>query len=111
VWHVWDIAAEDFNDVEIPVYVNVDKPDAVLETNEENNIAFGLLQVGRAADVTDNGRIDFVDCARLADVWLADCSEPEWCQGRDFDKNQKVDFADLEEMAENWLWQAGWYNH
>lgn len=111
VWHVWDIAAEDFNDVEIPVYVNVDKPDDVLETNEENNIAFGLLQVGRAADVTDNGRIDFVDCAKLADVWLEECSEPEWCQGRDFDKNQKVDFADLEEMAESWLWQAGWYSH
>jgi hypothetical protein len=109
VWHVWDITAEDFNDVEIPVYVNVDKSDDVLETNEENNIAFGLLQVGKVADVTDNGRIDFVDCAKLADVWLEECSEPEWCQGRDFDKNQKVDFADLEEMAESWLWQAGWY--
>jgi hypothetical protein len=110
VWHVWDISAEDFNDVEVPVYANIDKPDDVLETNEENNIAFGLLQVGKLADVTDNGRIDFVDCAELAIVWLEECSEPEWCQGRDFDKNQKVDFADLAEMAENWLWQAGWHS-
>lgn len=58
-----------------------------------------------------NGKIDFVDCAKLAIVWLEECSEPERCQGRDFDKNQKVDFADLKEMAESWLWQAGWYSH
>jgi len=61
--------------------------------------------------VADNRRIDFVDCAKLADSGLEDSSELEWCQGRDFDKNQKVDFADLEEMADHWLWEAGWYNH
>ncbi len=110
VWHVWDIATEEFNDVEVSVCVDVDRSDEIVEMNEENNTAIGLIQVGKVADVTDNGRIDFVDCAKLADSWLEDCSEPEWCQGRDFDKSEKVDFGDLKNLAECWLWQAGWYS-
>ena len=110
LWYIWDIAAEDLNDVELSVHVDVDWSDEIVETNEENNTAIGLIQVGKAADVTDNGRIDFVDCARFADSWLEDCSGPEWCEGRDFDKSSKVDFGDVKDLAESWLWQAGWYN-
>lgn len=91
LWHIWNIATEDFNNVEIPVHAIVDEFDNIKEGNEENNVFLGMVQVGKLADLTDNGKIDFEDFAKLADY-------------------PKVDFAFLAELCESWLWQAAWYS-
>jgi len=109
VWHLWTIAAEDFNDIEIELYVTVDEPNSIRESNENNNTSFSLVKVGKIADVTDNGKIDFADLANLAQYWQSSCSEPDWCQGCDFDQSGYVDFADLAKLVDSWLWQPGWY--
>jgi len=109
VWHLWNIVAEDFNDIEIELYVTIDEPNSIRESNENNNTSFSLVKVGKIADVTDNGKIDFADLANLAQYWQSSCSEPDWCQGCDFDRSGYVDFADLAKLADSWLWQAGWY--
>jgi len=110
VWHVWDITAEDFNDVEIAVYVTADEPDDVVEWDEENNVSFALVQVGKTADITDNGRIDAIDLFRFTEHWGDACSKPEWCGGCDIDASRRVDFVDFALFCDDWLWQAGWYS-
>ena len=109
VWHVWDIAAQDFNDVEVALYVIADANDTITELDEDDNIGLGLVQVGKVADVTDNGKIDLLDFAKFANSWMDSCLGPEWCQGSDFNQTQKVDYGDLKRMGEQWLWQASWY--
>ncbi|HEV58125.1 MAG TPA: hypothetical protein ENN87_11650 [Phycisphaerales bacterium] len=108
VWHVWNIAAEDLDGIEATVHVTVDRPNTVLEADEHNNSAVELVQVGKAADTTDNGIVDFWDWMGLANAWLDDCTGPEWCDGHDFDRSGRVDFKDVARMAEQWLWQASW---
>jgi len=93
VWHNWNIAGFDFNDVEVPVYAIADYANIIAEFNENNNIALASVQVGKSSDLTDDGRIDFTDFAILADNW----------------KNRQADFSDLAKLCENWLWQASWY--
>ncbi len=110
VWHVWDIAAQDFNDVEILLHVIADPNNTINELDENDNTAFGLVQVGKVADITDNGRIDFTDFAKLANNWVENCIAPDWCEACDFNQSQQVDFTDLLKLCDNWLWQASWYN-
>ena len=110
LWHEWDITAQDFNDVEVALYVVADVNNTISELNEDDNIAFGSVQVGKVADVTDNAIIDFGDFAELANSWMESCNEPDWCEGRDFDQSNMVDFNDLFRLCEDWLWQASWYN-
>ncbi len=111
IWYVWNIAAEDFNSVEIPLYIIADEPDSISESDEDNNLSFNLVQVGKVADATDNGQIDFADFAKFANNWLDSCVAPEWCEACDFNQNQEVDFNDLAKICESWLWQASWYNY
>jgi len=94
VWHNWNIAGIDFNDVEVPVYAIADYVNTIAEFNENNNIALASVQVGKSSDLTDDGRIDFFDFAILADSW----------------KNRQADFSTLEKLAQNWLWQASWHS-
>ena len=49
-------------------------------------------------------------CLTLADIeaflphWLrTDCSEPDWCDGRDIDRNGRVDLADFALFSQAWL--------
>jgi len=110
VSHDWYIIAKDFNSVEVPFYVIVDEPDTFRESNENNNVTFGLVQVGKVADVTDNGKIDPVDLFCFANSWLASCEEPDWCYGCDFNQSGRVDFADFAALSDSWQWQAIWHS-
>jgi N-acetylmuramoyl-L-alanine amidase len=56
-------------------------------------------------DLNHDGIVNFIDFAILANHWMDDtCSEPDWCEGSDFDKNGIVDIDDLQIFTEFWLW-------
>jgi len=56
------------------------------------------------ADIDIDGDVDFADYAIWAPHWAEqNCTEPDWCSGRDFDKSGSVDIFDLAELARNWL--------
>lgn len=109
IWYIWDITNISFDSVEIPLYVVVDRTNNISESDEDNNLSSVLVQVGKVADVTDNGRIDFIDFAKFANNWLDSCAGPEWCEACDFNQSQQVDFNDLINLCENWLWEANWF--
>jgi subtilase family serine protease len=109
VWYVWDIVGEDFNEVELPIYVLTDPQNTIAEADEENNILPSLVQVGKPEDFTDEGIIDFADFAKFANFWQSVCSETQWCDGSDFNHSGSVSLDDLAEFVQDWLWQAEWY--
>ena len=52
----------------------------------------------------DAGTIDFRDFTVFASHWWdANCQEPDYCSGCDFDQSGAVDTNDLFGLAENWL--------
>ena len=57
------------------------------------------------SDITNDGTVDFVDFAHLADIYL------EYGQQlpADFDRDGDVDKADLRLLAEDWLKQTTWH--
>ncbi len=66
---------------------------------------------GELSDFNGDGIVNFEDFSILAYYWMDYlCSEPDWCEGSDFDESRYVDFGDLKTFAENWLWQAIWYS-
>lgn len=66
---------------------------------------------GELSDFNGDGIVNFKDFSILAYYWMDYlCSEPDWCEGSDFDESRYVDFGDLKTFAENWLWQAIWYS-
>lgn len=66
---------------------------------------------GELCDLYKDGIVNFKDFSILAYYWMDYlCSEPDWCEGSDFDESRYVDFGDLKTFAENWLWQAIWYS-
>ena len=56
-------------------------------------------------DLNHDGIPNFYDFSVFATFWQnISCSEPNWCNGSDFDKNGIVDIYDLQIFAELWLW-------
>ena len=56
-------------------------------------------------DLNNDGIPNFHDFSIFANFWQnSSCSEPNWCNGSDFDKNGTVDIHDLQVFAEFWLW-------
>jgi pimeloyl-ACP methyl ester carboxylesterase len=60
-------------------------------------------------DLDARSSINFGDFAHLGNEWLSgasdsqkQCTEPNWCEGADFDHNGRVDFADLLILALSW---------
>ncbi|MGD0573644.1 MAG: kelch repeat-containing protein [Sedimentisphaerales bacterium] len=48
--------------------------------------------------------VNFIDYAIFANYWMDDtCSDPNWCNGADFDHSGSVDMLDLATFAEYWL--------
>lgn len=48
--------------------------------------------------------VNFTDYAIFANHWMDDtCSDPDWCEGTDFDHSGGVDILDLATFAEYWL--------
>jgi hypothetical protein len=55
-------------------------------------------------DVTGDCWIDFADFSFFTLRWLeADCVDPDWCGGLDFDKSGAIDWLDLKILANEWL--------
>ncbi len=64
------------------------------------------LTVISLSDLDGDGIVNFADFAILAYYWRDYvCSEPDWCEGSDFDESGYVDFVDLKEFMEDWLWK------
>ena len=55
-------------------------------------------------DFYEDGFIDFLDFAILADYFAGDnCTEPNWCQGTDVDHSGSTDILELTIFIERWL--------
>ncbi len=63
----------------------------------------GLQVIACGADFSGDSKVNFLDWAMLADMWLELCSQPDWCNGIDLNQNGSVDIADVEAFAESWL--------
>lgn len=62
------------------------------------------LVSGLSPDTQVSGWIDLHDFACFALQWLrSDCTEPDHCQGQDFNKDGQVEFYDLHFLLVNWL--------
>lgn len=54
-------------------------------------------------DLNGDYFVNFVDFAILADSWLENCSEPNWCEGADLDWSGEVNLPDLQILTNSWL--------
>ncbi|MHC4498684.1 MAG: right-handed parallel beta-helix repeat-containing protein, partial [Planctomycetota bacterium] len=55
-------------------------------------------------DLVNDGFIDFLDFAVLADKWLDSCSEADgWCEGADVTLDTRVSIEDIAFLADCWL--------
>jgi hypothetical protein len=60
---------------------------------------------GNLSDFNFDGIVNFNDYAIFVSYWPQYlCSEPDWCEGRDYDHNGAVDLEDLARFSEDWLW-------
>jgi len=99
----WDLACADLNSTEVLLYAIADESNTFAESDETNNIAFGLIDAVEVADITGDGKIDLEDMCRFSEHWIHNCIEPDWCAGSDFNHSRQVDFADYAIFAEHWL--------
>jgi CotH protein/lamin tail-like protein len=65
------------------------------------------LRVSSQSDFNHDFVIDNLDLAELVNRWGDQCSEPNWCAGRDLDKNGRIDFGDYAILAQEWLVNYG----
>jgi hypothetical protein len=62
-------------------------------------------QDGERSDLDDDGTVNFRDYSILASYWLAYmCSEPDWCEGCDYDRSGEVNVEDVKSFVKDWLW-------
>ncbi len=54
-------------------------------------------------DLNSDGVVNFADLSILADNWMHNCSDPDWCRGSDFNASGNVDFVDLLDLVNHWL--------
>ena len=57
------------------------------------------------SDITNDGTVDFVDFAHLADIYL----EEDEQLPADFDRDGDVDYADLSLLVDDWLKKTSWH--
>lgn len=57
------------------------------------------------SDITNDGAVDFVDFAYLADIYANQDDELP----ADFDRDGDVDYGDLSLLVDDWLKQTSWY--
>ena len=57
------------------------------------------------SDITNDGTVDFVDYAHLAEIF----TEQDEKLPADLDRNGYVNLADLKLLAEDWLKVTSWY--
>jgi len=63
----------------------------------------GIRIVSCLADFNSDAIVNFLDWARLAEVWGATCSAPDWCGGIDIDQNGYIDAGDAATLCDEWL--------
>jgi hypothetical protein len=61
---------------------------------------FDIYMLG---DINQDWAVDFYDLGELANEWLANCLDPNWCEGTDLNYSGLVDFIDFAYFAEHWL--------
>ncbi len=71
-------------------------------------LAYNKVKISPVPDVTDDGKIDFEDFAKLANHWREDCCSPNWCEDCDLDESWRVDYNDLDMLCDSWLRGAIW---
>jgi Tol biopolymer transport system component len=54
-------------------------------------------------DLNNDGKVNFVDFAFIANRWMDECSEPNWCDGCDLDHSGATNMTDLSIFAGTWL--------
>ncbi len=54
-------------------------------------------------DLNSDGKVNFVDFAFIANYWMNECLEPNWCSGCDLDHSGVTDTTDLSIFAGTWL--------
>ena len=65
---------------------------------------FADLWLWPVADVDMDKKVDFADYTTFASHWTEqNCTEPDWCDGTDFDHSGSVDIFDLATFARYWL--------
>lgn len=97
----WDISGKEFSSAEVPVYMVVDLNGSIDEFNEDNNILLAQIGVTNIADFSDNGSVDTVDLAKLAEEWLE--TENLSTDISPTDGDGIVNFLDFATLADNWL--------
>ena len=59
---------------------------------------------GQRSDLNHDGKVNSKDYSIFAYYWLEYvCSEPDWCEGCDYDHSGVVDLEDLQRFAEDWM--------
>jgi parallel beta-helix repeat protein len=64
-------------------------------------VLYGWIDIGTdevypiAGDFEPDEDVDIADLCILADYWLNNCGEPEWCNSCDIDRSGQVDFSDF----------------
>jgi glucuronoarabinoxylan endo-1,4-beta-xylanase len=60
---------------------------------------------GLTSDIYPDCYVNHIDLAIITDNWLrTDCTEPDNCEGADFELDGDVDFVDFSNFAIQWLW-------
>ena len=62
-----------------------------------------LTIIDNEPDLNRDGITNFFDYSMFAAHWKDTCTEPNWCDGTDFDASMAVDFNDLRIFCEHWL--------
>ena len=62
-----------------------------------------LTIIDNEPDLNNDGTVDSWDYSGFAEHWMNSCTEPDWCEGADFDSSSEVDFNDLATICEYWL--------
>jgi len=95
-WFIIDYSATAIGDCNVGFYdysVSMDDPIYCLE----------FFHV-RTRDFNNDTVVDFADFGVLASHWqVADCNDPDWCEGTDLDTNGAVDSNDLGLFVDYWL--------
>jgi len=62
-----------------------------------------LTIIDNEPDLNNDGIVNCRDYSVLARHWKDTCTEPDWCEGADFDTNSVVDIYDVNVLCKHWL--------
>lgn len=99
-WFIIDFNAINVGDCNVGYYdFNIDLGDPIYD------LSFYHV---RTRDFNNDTVVDFADFGVLASYWqVADCNDPNWCEGTDLDTSGTVDSNDLGLFVDYWLEETG----